>query len=279
MDWSLRGCARHGHATYAPDDSELAERLRADTAQGPAWRCLRCGTYVPGEARGSGPASAAPIVLRGKALREATVLRLFAVERFVRAAVLGLLGYLVIRFESSQVSLQQEFERLIPAARPLAGMFDLNLDTSPTVGRIRSILHSSPTTLHWLAAALFVYAVVQVAEGVGLWSLKRWGEYLAVVATSAFLPVEVYELTEKVTWLRIGALVINLLLVGYLVVSKRLFGLRGGAAAQHAASAEVSLLEVEASALRAHEPASAEPVNTGPVNTDPASAEPASTGS
>jgi hypothetical protein len=38
------------------------------------------------------------------------------------------------------------------------------------------------------------------------------------------LPYEVYDLTVKITWLRLGALVINLLLVIYLVWSKRLFG-------------------------------------------------------
>ena len=65
----------------------------------------------------------------------------------------------------------------------------------------------------WIAVALFVYAGIQVAEGVGLWSLKRWGEYLAVVATSAFLPLEVYELLERVTVLRLGAFVVNLALV------------------------------------------------------------------
>ena len=122
------------------------------------------------------------------------------------------------------------------------------------MARIRDLLHSNPHTLGWLAAGLFGYACVQVAEGVGLWSLKRWGEYLAVVATSAFLPVEVYELTARVTWPRLGALTINLALVGYLVLSKRLFGVRGGAAAQHAARAEDSLLQIEDAVLVPHGP-------------------------
>jgi uncharacterized membrane protein (DUF2068 family) len=251
VDWSLRGCARHGHATYAPTEPRLAERLRVATSLGTAWRCLRCGTFVLGEPHGSGPAEDAPTVLRGKALREATILRLFAVERWLRGAVLALLGYGVLRFRSSEVTLQQQFDRLVPAARPLAALFDLNLDTSPTVKRIQDLLHSDPGTLGLLAFGLFGYACVQVIEGVGLWSLRRWGEYLAVVATSAFLPIEVYELTDRVTWPRLGALVVNLVLVGYLVVSKRLFGVRGGAAAQRAARAEESLLEVETAVLAA----------------------------
>ena len=50
MDWSLFGCARKGHVTYAPDEPDLRDRLMAPTAGGTAWRCLRCGTFVtPGQ--------------------------------------------------------------------------------------------------------------------------------------------------------------------------------------------------------------------------------------
>lgn len=249
MDWSLRGCARHGHITYAPTESTLRDRLHVSTPAGEAWRCLRCGDFVMGEPHGSGPADEAPLVLRGKALREATILRLFAVERWVRAVVLILFGVAVLRFKSSEASLRQLFEQALPAAKPLAGVLNFDLNSSPTVARIRSILGANPSTLNWIAVALFGYAAIQLAEGIGLWSLKRWGEYLAVVATGAFLPLEVYELTDKITALRVGAFLVNLLLVVYLVASKRLFGVRGGARAAHEARASVSLLEVEASAV------------------------------
>jgi uncharacterized membrane protein (DUF2068 family) len=248
VDWNLRGCSRHGHATYAPDEQELAARLRAATPAGEAWRCLRCGSFVLGEPAGHGPADQAPIVLRGKALRDATVLRVFAVERWLRALVLVLLGVAVLKFESAQASLQQLFAQIIPAAKPLADLLNIDLEHSPTVDRIESLLGAHRSTLTWIAVALFVYGAIQVAEGVGLWSLQRWGEYLAVIATSLFLPLEVYELTEKVTWLRVLAFVVNLALVAYLVVTKRLFGVRGGRAAYEHERATTSLLEVEASA-------------------------------
>lgn len=188
------------------------------------------------------------MVLRGKALREATILRLFALERWLRAVLLALLGVAVLRYRSSEASLRQLFEQALPAAKPLANVFNIDLSASPTVDRIRSLLGANPKTLTWVAVALFTYGAIQVAEGVGLWSLKRWGEYLAVVATGIFLPLEVYELTDKITALRAVAFLVNLLLVVYLVVSKRLFGVRGGAAAYHAQRSSVSLLEVEASA-------------------------------
>ncbi|MDX6225090.1 MAG: hypothetical protein QOE64_1466 [Frankiales bacterium] len=251
VDWSLRHCARKGHITYAPTEPELRERLHAPVPQGEAWRCLRCGDFVLGEPHGSGPAEDAPLVLRGKALRDAFVLRFLAVERFLRGSLFLLLGYAVLRFQSSQASLRQLFSQDLPAAKPLADKVGVDLENGFLVTHLRSALNAKHGTLVLLTTFLLGYGAIQVLEGVGLWLLKRWGEYLAVVATSAFLPVEVYELSEKVTWLRAGALVLNLAAVAYLLYSKRLFGIRGGGKAYEAQRHEESLLEVEASAATA----------------------------
>ena len=55
----------------------------------------------------------------------------------------------------------------------------------------------------------------------------------------------------KITWLRVGALVINLLLVVYLVWSKRLFGVRGGKQAYEARLRTESVIEQAALAAAA----------------------------
>jgi uncharacterized membrane protein (DUF2068 family) len=249
VDWSLRGCARKGHVTYAPTEPDLRERLHVTTAAGEAWRCLRCATFVVGAPHGDGPAAHAPVVLRGKALKDATVLRLLAAERFVRGLLLAALAYGVVYFKDAKTSIQRTFDEAIPAAKPLADVFHYDLDASPTVERVRHLLDSSQHTLTLVSVGLFAYAALQLLEGVGLWMLKRWGEYVAVVATSAFLPLEVYELTEKVSWLKVGALVVNLVAVFYLVWTKRLFGVRGGHEAFVAERDAQSVLEVEAAAL------------------------------
>jgi uncharacterized membrane protein (DUF2068 family) len=62
--------------------------------------------------------------------------------------------------------------------------------------------------------------------------MKRWAEYLTFVATTLFVPYEIYELTTKVSWFKMLALVVNLVIVVYLLFAKRLFGLRGGAEAE-----------------------------------------------
>src|SRR5664280_3050744 len=91
-------------------------------------------------------------------------------------------------------------------------------------------------------------AALEAIEGVGLWLLKRWGEYFAAVATAIFLPLEVRELIRGVTFTRAGAFAINVAAVIYLLLAKRLFGLRGGRAAYDQERHGDSLLEVEAAA-------------------------------
>ncbi len=65
------------------------------------------------------------------------------------------------------------------------------------------------------------YGSLFTVEGVGLWKGKRWAEYLTVIATSLLIPFEVYELTRRVTYVRISALVINAAAVIYLVYRLR----------------------------------------------------------
>ena len=247
MDWNLRACSRKGHVTYAPDEPGLRERLAADTPQGAGWRCLRCGCYVLGEPHGSGPADDAPVLLRGRALRSAFILRLLAIERFIRGGLILLLGIAVQQFKSDQVSVRQVFDKDLAAAKPLLDQLGWNASDSGLIRAVDRALNARGSTLTLVAAFLAFYGLLQLVEGVGLWLLKRWGEYFAVVATSLFLPLEVYELTEKITVLRVGAFLLNLAAVAYLLLSKRLFGLRGGHRAYRAEQHEASLLEVEQS--------------------------------
>jgi hypothetical protein len=70
-----------------------------------------------------------------------------------------------------------------------------------------------------------------------------------VIATSVFLPLEIYELTEKITALRLSALLVNIVAVVWLLWSKRLFGLNGGGEAYRKEHEAESLLSVESAAL------------------------------
>jgi uncharacterized membrane protein (DUF2068 family) len=245
FDWDRRTCARKGHVTYAPEEPGLRARLHAPTALGEAWRCLRCGDFALGPPHGSGPAGLAPEVPRGRALRDLFILRFLAVERLLRGVFIVLAAWAVWKFSNSRDSLRELFEKDLTVFRPVATHFGYDLDHSPVVDTIRKTFEYKHSTLEIVAFALLAYALIELVEGVGLWFAKRWAEYLTVVATAAFLPLEGYELTEKVSWFKIGTLALNVLAVLYILVAKRLFGLRGGAAAFEAERRGASLLEVE----------------------------------
>ena len=270
MDWSLFGCARQGHVTYAPDEPELRNRLMAPTAGGIAWKCLRCGAFVTGGEHGSGPAAAAPLVRRGRELRSELILRVFAVERFLRFLVIGAAAYGVWWFKYDQAGIQRAYDSALPAIRALYQDLGLDVSHSKLLVLIHHALAISPRWLTILTIGLPVYALIELVESVGLWLGQRWGEYFAMVATSLFLPLEVYELAlGHITWLKVAAFVINLLLVIYLVWTRRLFGVRGGKAAYEARLRSESVIEAEQAAL-----AAASPGQPGHEAGPPASARP-----
>jgi uncharacterized membrane protein (DUF2068 family) len=62
-----------------------------------------------------------------------------------------------------------------------------------------------------------VYAGVCIAEGIGLYLEKVWGEVLTLLITASFLPFEIHELFRRVTPIRVSALAINILVLAYLL--------------------------------------------------------------
>ncbi|MDQ6877876.1 MAG: DUF2127 domain-containing protein [Candidatus Dormibacteraeota bacterium] len=79
----------------------------------------------------------------------------------------------------------------------------------------------SHTTL--LAFGAIIYALLEGTEGVGLAMRRRWAEYLTVIATGILIPYEAYEVIHRLTLFKIGALLLNVAVVGYLAYRKRLF--------------------------------------------------------
>jgi uncharacterized membrane protein (DUF2068 family) len=251
MDWSLLGCGAGGHVTFAPDEPGLRDRFGYGTRDGQAWRCLRCGTFVIGEPTASGPAGSAPRVRRGREVRSALILRIFAVERFIRALIFAALAVAIWRFSASRLSLEESYDQALPPLKTLLRDLGFSIEHSKVLGLINKAFTTDPRILAYLAIGCAAYAAVEVIEGVGLWLLKRWGEYFAMIATSVGLPFEIYDLTNKVTALRAVAFAINLGLVLYLVLTKRLFGARGGKEAYEARLRSESILDAEIAALAA----------------------------
>ena len=74
-----------------------------------------------------------------------------------------------------------------------------------------------PRALVTFAVGAFLLAGLFAVEAVGLWLGKRWGQYLTVIATAAFVPLEVVRVAHVASPTRLTALLLNLAVVALLV--------------------------------------------------------------
>ena len=231
--WELIGCAQSGHAlvgtraaALSPADPHVAREMG-----GIRWhRCLRCDAWLPISTPETPDRDTMPgrdeieLPLRGRPLRDRYVLRLIAVDRALHFIGLVIIVAGLILLAVNRSRWQVDVNKLINDFQGGGG------NPKGLLGELHKITNISTAHLYEGAAAAAVYALLEGAEAVGLWWGKRWAEYLTFLATILLLPLEIYELTEKVSWLKIATLVINVAVAVYLLLAKRLFGLRGGAA-------------------------------------------------
>lgn len=238
IDWELITCGVSGHVLAHVETPGAEDGHLVREGNGVLWhRCLRCDGWfaLPLEADLPDPAPSRDeivIPLRGKALRDRIVLRLIAVDRLVHFIVLGLLGIGVLAFAANRNALRDAFYRVLTALQ--GGIAGGPVQTTGHVGILHELdrLFTLRTgTLQVVGIALLAYAALEGVEAVGLWFAQRWAEYLTFVSTTVLLPLEVYEIINKGTPLKVIGFLINLAVVVYLLLRKRLFGLRGGAAA------------------------------------------------
>jgi uncharacterized membrane protein (DUF2068 family) len=262
--WELLVCGIAGHELVGLDARELrlADRVVAFAdAQGKRWhRCLRCDSWLPLDAPLT-PAREHPperdtieLPLRGKALRDKIVLRLIAINRALHFIGLALLGVAILLFSANRADLRDVVLRVVT---DLTGESTSGSASQHGLAhRIDELFTLRTGRLHLFAVIALAYAAIEGIEAVGLWYAKRWAEYLTLIVTASLLPVEVYELAHHVTPFKVGALIVNVAVVAYLLYAKRLFGLRGGAAADEALKErDVGWGALEATAPAAPSPA------------------------
>lgn len=77
--------------------------------------------------------------------------------------------------------------------------------------------HVDASRLYLLAALAFGYALLRFVEAWGLWRMRVWGEWLGILSGAIYLPFELYEIFQGVTWLKVAVLLVNAAVVVYLV--------------------------------------------------------------
>lgn len=220
-------------ARLRPEDSLFA---RQD--DGFRWyRCLRCDSWLPMLAPEHPERQSPPdlhdieVPLRGKALRDRYVLRLLAVDRFVRVLVLGALAVAVFAFAEHRSAIHHLYTRVLADLQGGLGG-PVNDSRHGLLSDLNELFKLPATDLYLAGAVLSAYTVLLAVEMVGLWRARRWAEYLTLVETATLVPIEIYELAGTVSALKVLTLLLNLAVVAYLLWAHRLFGLRGGAPAE-----------------------------------------------
>lgn len=156
----------------------------------------RRGRWNPDTAHGSGKND------------ESRLLPLLALERMLRAVVLAVVGLVLLTHPDTDWG---------GAARHLAEQAGLDPSRNET-GRLVSALSTFSGRQAWRAGAFALgYGLVEAVEGYGLLRRRSWAEYLTIVSTALLLVPEVMELLKHPTALKIGGLILNILVVGYLV--------------------------------------------------------------
>jgi uncharacterized membrane protein (DUF2068 family) len=238
--WELVTCGLRGHtlvgtgaAAVRPQDEGL---VREDPAGVFRWhRCLRCDAWVP-RPRPAEPTIDHPpdpseieVPLRGRPLRDRWVLRLIAFDRLIHVLVLTALAAAIFVVAGHEHALQRDFNRIVDALQAGGGG---PVSNTGVLGKLRSVFRVTPTHLREAGLVVLAYGILEAVEMVGLWFGRRWAEYLTFVATTVLVPFEVYEIAGRASAWKIITLIINLAIVVYLLLAKRLFGARGGGRAE-----------------------------------------------
>jgi uncharacterized membrane protein (DUF2068 family) len=198
-------------------------------------RCLRCDMWLDSADPGADathptmpPLAELPRPRRGKILQDAILLRLIAINRAAHCIAFALLAVVLAVVELKLPAMQHSATVVRDSLQSTIGQSGQDPSRRFLTHATSRVLDFDRHTVVVLMVSAVLYSIIEGVEAVGLWRERRWAEYLTALATAGFLPLEVHELIDRVTALRIGALVVNIAILVWLVWNKHLFGLQGG---------------------------------------------------
>jgi uncharacterized membrane protein (DUF2068 family) len=137
-----------------------------------------------------------------------TGLAVIAVFKVVKGLLLLLVGLSLLELVHAEIATL--FSLLIEALH-------LNADSRIIHALVLKVDALQPHSVLVAGLVSLGYAGLLLLEGIGLWLERSWAAYLTVISTSLLLPFELYEVIDRVTILRAGVLVLNLVIVLYLI--------------------------------------------------------------
>ena len=145
-------------------------------------------------------------------MQQTDALRTVAVFEAVKGVLAVLTGFGVLTF------IGDDLEQL--AATALAHFHFHSSQQFPLLF-LAAVARVADARPWWVAAFVAGYAMVRFVEAYGLWLGRRWAEWFAALSAGIYLPFEFYALSKEVTWISVGALAINILVIGLMVAALR----------------------------------------------------------
>ena len=76
----------------------------------------------------------------------------------------------------------------------------------------------------WVAVGTLIYSLFSLVEGVGLAFRVSWAGWLSIGESAFFIPIEIFELVHRPSWVVLVVLALNIFMVWYLFANRhRLF--------------------------------------------------------
>ena len=70
-----------------------------------------------------------------------------------------------------------------------------------------------------MAVLAFMYATLRLVEAYGLWRMRAWAEWFAILSGAIYLPIEVQSLIRHASSLREAVLLTNVFIVVFLAIA------------------------------------------------------------
>ena len=137
-----------------------------------------------------------------------TGLVVIAVFKLVKGTLLLMLGLGLLKLVHAEIATL--FSLLIETLH-------LNSDSRFLHALVLKVDALQPHSVLVAAVVSLAYAGMLLVEGIGLWLEYSWAAYLTVISTALLLPLELYELAEQVSPLRVALLLLNIVILVYLI--------------------------------------------------------------
>ena len=143
--------------------------------------------------------------------KRAPTLYLIISFKLLKGMVALLLALKVHRL--SEDTLPEEYQKLLQ-------FFHLDPEKKFFADLADRVAEITQANLHWVVIGSVVYSIFMFLQATGLIFRVSWIVWLVIGESAFFVPVEIFELVHRPSWIKLTVLVVNILIVWYLFANR-----------------------------------------------------------